>query len=166
MKQLLKCLMVTLWLYTGLVYAGRPLETDDAAVTGHNTCQLDFWNETTANTRQDNFNGGCNFFGPSELSLSLGARHGDADDAHVKGFGYKHIVREFDDHRVGYGFAISTSKDYLPSQQSTRETLATGIATVPLGSADWLMHLNLGYLRFNGLNGKDERPFAAAALDY
>lgn len=157
---------VGLFVFLEVAYAGRPIETDDASVTSHRTCQLDFWVETATQTRQDNFNGGCNFFGSSELSLSLSTARGDSQDALRHGVGYKQILREFTSQHIGFGFAVSTERTRLDQGGSARETLGTAIATMPLGGTQTLLHLNLGYLDYRDSLINDERPFVAAALDY
>lgn len=57
MKRVATCALL-MFATMQLAQAGRPIETDDASVTAHRTCQLDFWTETSLEVRQDNFNGG------------------------------------------------------------------------------------------------------------
>lgn len=147
--------------------AGRPIETDDASVTNHRTCQLDFWTETTRETRQDNFNGGCNFLGNGEFSLGLGDLHGNQEDQSLTALGYKHILQNFTDTSMGYGIAASREWGRLKStNESSQETLITSIASVPLQGEDLLLHLNLGYLQYSDQTQHDNSLFKAVALDY
>lgn len=148
-------------------HAGRPIETDDASVADFRTCQIDFWTEGSRDLRQDNFNGGCNFFGSSELSLGLGKVSGDAEDQSLKSVGYKHIVQTFSDTTPGFGLAVSREWGRMnANSESSQESLATVIASVPLAGEDLLLHLNLGYLQFSDQAMKDESLYRAAALDY
>ena len=147
--------------------AGRPIDTDDASVTAHRTCQLDFWTEAGRESRQDNFNGGCNFFGSGEFSLAVGEVQGNQEDQSLGALGYKHIVRDFTANSAGYGLAVSREWGRLrSSNESSKETLLTGISTVPLAGEDLLLHLNLGYLRFSDQTQRDSSVYKAAALDY
>lgn len=150
-----------------VLYAGRPLETDDAAVTGLNTCQLDFWTETSLNTRQDNFNGGCNLFGHSEFSTALGAVQGDQEDLRLRALGYKHVFQDFSDSRPGFGLAVNREWGRpANTDQSSKETLITTIATLPLVDDELLLHANLGFLHYSDHSLEDRSLFKAAALDY
>lgn len=147
--------------------AGRPIETDDASVTAHRTCQLDFWTETALEVRQDNFNGGCNFLGNSEFSLGLGAVHGNQEDQSLVALGYKHILQDFTENSTGFGLAASREWGRLKNNdESSQETLLTTIASVPLHGTDLLLHLNLGYLQYSDQTQSDNSVFKAAALDY
>ena len=134
--------------------AGRPIETDDASVTAHRTCQLDFWTETALEVRQDNFNGGCNFLGNQE-------------DQSLVALGYKHILQDFTENSTGFGLAASREWGRLKfNDESSQETLLTTIASVPLHGTDLLLHLNLGYLQYSDQTQSDNSVFKAAALDY
>lgn len=147
--------------------AGRPIETDDASAAEFRTCQLDFWTETAKQTRQDNFNGGCNFFGSGEFGLSLGEVHGNQEDQSLRALGYKHIFQNFSDTTPGFGLAASKEWGQLKaSDESSQETLLTAISTVPLAGEDLLLHLNLGYLQYSDQVLQDNSVFKAAALDY
>lgn len=149
------------------VHAGRPLETDDASVTSHRTCQLDFWTETALETRQDNFNGGCNFFGREEISLSLGDVNGNRADQSLAGVGYKYILQGFSDTEPGFALAAGREWGELKAgNESSKETLFNAISSVPLGSESLLLHLNLGYLQYSDQALEDDSVFTAAALDY
>lgn len=153
--------------FTQIAHAGRPIDTDDASVTSHRTCQLDFWTEAGLDSRQDNFNGGCNLLGAGEFSVALGDVQGNQEDQSLGAVGYKHIVREFTASTVGFGVAVSREWGRMKSTNaSSQETLLTGIATVPLAGENLLLHLNLGYLRFSDQSGRDSSVYKAAALDY
>ena len=147
--------------------AGRPIDTDDASVTAHKTCQLDFWTEAGRQSRQDNFNGGCNVLGSGEFSLAVGSVQGNDEDQSLGGVGYKHIFKDFTADSPGFGLAASREWGRLKStNESSKETLLTSIATVPLAGEDLLLHLNLGYLRFTDQTQRDSSVYKAAALDY
>lgn len=164
-----KLIAVVVFLTVGVnsAQAGRPIETDDASVTAHRTCQLDFWTENALEVRQDNFNGGCNFAGNSEFSLGLGAAHGSQEDLSLKSLGYKHMLRDFTENSTGFGLAASREWGRLKfSDESSQETLLTTIASVPLHGTDLLLHLNLGYLQYSDQIQSDNSIFKAAALDY
>lgn len=166
MKRVATCTLL-MFATMQLAQAGRPIETDDASVTAHRTCQLDFWTETSLEVRQDNFNGGCNFLGNGEFSLGLGAVHGNQEDQTLSSLGYKHIFKHFTDSTAGYGLAASREWGRLKStDESSQETLLTTIASVPLRGEDLLLHLNLGYLQYRDQIQSDNSVFKAAALDY
>lgn len=50
MKRVATCALL-MFATMQLAQAGRPIETDDASVTVHRTCQLDFWTETSLEVR-------------------------------------------------------------------------------------------------------------------
>ncbi len=154
-------------LVIGTAHAGRPLETDDASVTAHRTCQLDFWTESSIEVRQDNFNGGCNILGNGEFSLAGARARGDQADQMSQAFGYKHIFQPLTDHSAAYGVAGSREFGRLRrTGESSQETLVTAIASLPLKGEDLLLHLNLGYLQYRDQTLRDSSVFKAAALDY
>ncbi len=166
MKRLITCALL---IFSNIQWAqaGRPIETDDASVTALETCQLDFWTETSLEVRQDNFNGGCNFLGNGEFSLGLGSVHGNQEDQSLSSLGYKHIFKHFTDSAAGYGLAASKEWGRLKStDESSQETLLTTIASVPLRGEDLLLHLNFGYLQYSDPIQSDNSVFKAAALDY
>lgn len=162
-----KLVLICLIAVSGTAYSGRPIETDDASAAESGTCQLDFWTENTRQTRQDNVNAGCNFFGAGEFGLGLADLKGNDENQSFQSLGYKHIVRDFTDTSAGFGIAVSREWGRVKNtSESSRETLITAISTVPLGGEDVLLHLNLGYLRFNDQFIGDSTLFKAAALDY
>lgn len=163
-----KALLIPVFFFVfSMAQAGRPIETDDASAAELRTCQLDFWTETAKQTRQDNFNGGCNFLGSGEFSLSLGEVHGNQEDRSLRALGYKHVFQNFSDTTPGFGLAASKEWGQLQaSDESSQETLFTAITTVPLTAEDLLLHLNLGYLQYSDQVLQDNSVFTAAALDY
>lgn len=154
-------------LFSNLAYAGRPIETDDASVTWDETCQLDFWTETSRELRQDNFNSGCNFLGHGEFGLGIAEVQGNRKDQFLGAIGYKHIFQSFTDSTAGFGIAASREWGrFRVTNKSSQETLFTAITPVPLKSDDLLLHLNLGYLQYIDQSLSDSSIFKAAALDY
>lgn len=160
-------ILIGLLAVSSAAHAGRPIETDDASAAEMNTCQLDIWTEGARQTRQDNFNAGCNFFGQGEFGLGFADLKGNDEDQSFRSLGYKHIFQDFTDTTAGFGLAVSREWGRVKStSESSKETLVTAISTVPLGGEDLLLHLNLGHVQFSDPFVRDSSIYKAAALDY
>jgi hypothetical protein len=144
-------------------HAGRPLATDDAAVVEAGSCQLEAWTARERGARGLWLNPSCNLTGQTELALGGARVRADGEDrVSVLTWQAKHLLRAHDASQAGYALALGGERARLAGERSL---FLNGIATLPLGSVNRLLHLNLGAVRAPEDGGPRRRALWGLALD-
>jgi hypothetical protein len=144
-------------------HAGRPLATDDAAVLDAGHCQLEAWAAHERGARGLWLNPGCGLFGPTEIALGGARIKADGEDRFtLLTWQAKHLLRAHGDTRAGFALALGGERARRVDEGSV---FLNGIATVPLGNEDRLLHLNLGALRERAEGNSRRRGLWGLALD-
>ena len=157
------CGLLLAWLMPGICQAGRPLNTDDAAILAPGDCQLESWWQQSANVRQQVLAPACNWGGGVEWGASLTGAQGPARSAPTQvGLQAKTVLREIG---VGdWGAGISAGLSRALSGRQEEGTTQTAAALLSIAPREWLqLHMNLGATR-NAV--KPLTATWAAAVDY
>ena len=133
--------------------AGRPLDTDDAAVITRHACQVETYASRVADrggvrTTEVGVAPSCNPFGNGEFLL--GAARGGVGDAGASSIGgvqYKGLLRPVADDGPGLGFVAAYSGDLAnrAGQPSSRAAYVAAIASAAVTKA-FQVDANVGWL--------------------
>jgi hypothetical protein len=133
----------------GVVHAGRPLSTDDATILGPKDCQLETWVDRSRVATDFWAAPACNFGGNFEWQVGASRTHAEGQGAlsqtYVQG---KTAFVSVDDNPWGVGLTAGVQRFPL---RETESGWSNPYVLVPvsfqLGTADRLLHLNVGWLR-------------------
>jgi hypothetical protein len=133
---------------TATVHAGRPLTTEDAAVLEDKACQLESWIDRSREATQAWAVPACNFGAGIEwqAGFARSRQHSRSffSSSYVQA---KTVLREPQPGSFGVGVVAGLTR--TPTRSSHRgleDPYATGIVTVPVGTAT-LVHANAGWSR-------------------
>jgi hypothetical protein len=136
------------------VLAGRPLDTDDAAVIPPGSCQIETFARRVhpddgARAGEYGFAPTCNPFGIGELTLA-GNRYGVGPAGSVSegGFQYKNVPVALSRSQPGFGFNVGYATDFVRGER--RPVGRVGVVTLVSSVAPfdgWQFDGNVGWLR-------------------
>lgn len=124
------------------LYAGRPLNTDDARVVPQRNCQIDSWFQYNQGLGNEMWLApACNLFYDTEISLA-----GDLgrDDKSLQ-FQIKKLFNNADKDGWGIGVALGNLYSRIVRQSPTDDVFFHIPATIGFFDNTLIMHLNLGY---------------------
>lgn len=149
--------------------AGRPLQTEDAAVLARGECEIEGVHarlkEVEAPTaKATSLQFGCGIGLRSQLALQgLRAEAGDetAREAALVG---KTAIVPLSETQTGFTIAYETRRVRLPGEGDRQaNTIIRGVMTHPTGpSGEWLLHANLGFAH-NNLESETRAIWSVAA---
>lgn len=133
--------------------AGRPLDTDDAAVIPRHACQVETYASRVAGpagvrTTEAGTAPSCNPFGSGEILLGVvRGGVGDAGASSIGGIQYKGLWRPVTADAPGAGFVAAYSDDLAShaDQPSSRAAYVSAIASAPITTTVQL-DVNVGWL--------------------
>ena len=135
------------------VEAGRPLDTDDAAVIPRHACQFETYASRVSGpggsrTTEAGIAPSCNPFGSGEFLLGVvRGGVGDAGASSIGGVQYKGLLRPVTVDAPGVGYVAAYSDDLAShaGQPSSRAAYLSAIASLPLTKVVQL-DVNVGWL--------------------
>lgn len=147
------------------VHAGRPLQTEDAAVLERGTCELEgfashLW-DADRDERLASLQLGCGVAASTQLALAL--RRARVDDAHNRGAELNGKTRLWQDASDGptLTVAYALSSLALPGQRWHASTSAVRLVLSQPLSPSLTLHVNTGHAR-DAYTGSSSTPWAVA----
>jgi hypothetical protein len=128
-------------------HAGRPLNTDDAAILPQGACQLETWLRPSRHLHQFNFQPACNPWGGIEWGASFTRQHAaDASPQSLVGLQAKTVFREAETGSWGAGASLGMTRIAADGGAYTNtSTLRAGTLIVSAApTAALALHANVG----------------------
>jgi hypothetical protein len=145
--------------------AGRPMATEDAAISDAGSCQLEVWSERSRDERSHWVKPACTPVDNLELALGVARVHGDGSGRSSRIEGHlKYLLRETTAQQSGYGLFLGELRDRGQPARAGERVLK-GMTTIPLADEALVLHLNAGLARQRGDGSRRIRGLWSAALD-
>lgn len=135
-------LLFLLALYLHVVYAARPLNTDDARIVSKNHCQMETWIEIQQHQNSEIWAlPACNLFWNTEITL--GGMVGLQTDSIQ--FQVKKLFVNADEKNWGIGIAFGNIYNHVIGADNSNDIYAYIPATLELLDSRLIFHANIGY---------------------
>lgn len=145
--------------------AGRPMATEDAALSEAGSCQVEVWTERGRDERYHWVKPACVPF--EHIEFALGGARVRADDGErsslIEGH-IKYLLRESTGQQAGYGLFLGEHRDRSAPGRAGERVLKA-MTTVPLIDETLVVHLNAGVSRERDGTSRRVRGLWSAALD-
>lgn len=157
--QISKCVVTLLVLVqAGLAHAARPMNTDDANIVDHNSCQLESWVKTTHASFERWAIPGCNF--GADIEWSVGGNAQQEQNTASTQFWLaqaKKRWRVVNDDTIGFSTTFGVVETHVasPGHPVDKDYFVNVPVTIPLGEERYV-HLNGGWVNHQHL--KVTRP--------
>lgn len=137
----------------GLAYAARPMNTDDANIVDHNSCQLESWVKTTHTSFERWAVPGCNL--GADIEWSVGGNAQQEQNLPSTQFWLaqaKKRWRVVEDNAVGISttLGVMETRIAMPGQPVDKDYYLNVPITIPLGD-ERFVHLNGGWVNHQSL---------------